>query len=395
MDFDPYDPVVRLDPYAAYRRLREDDPVHRSTLGLWFISRYADADFVLRDRRFGRDFDRFLELQMGSGPLRDLFTGMMLYHDPPDHTRLRALVAKAFTPRVIASLQPFIQQIVDDLLDESMARGTIDVIADLAYPLPVMVICQLLGIPHGDRLLFRAWSRDLSAALDYMLTPDVVARANEAAAASTVYMRALIAEHRRQPQQDLITLLIQAEEQGGHLSEMEIVSTCMFLFGAGHETTTGLIGNSLLALLHHPSQLDLLTKRPSLIVGAIDEFLRYDSPVQLAGRIAIERIQIGERTIEEGDVVVALLGAANRDEARFAEPDRLDVARSNAQALSFGGGLHYCLGASLAKIEAQAALRSMMQRCRDLRLTSTPLQWRQTVVLRSLESLPVTFRPRA
>ena len=218
MDFNPYDPAVRLDPYPAYRRLREHDPVHRSSLGLWFISRYADADFVLRDRRFGRAFDRYLEAQMGAGPLRDLFAGMMLYHDPPDHTRLRGLVAKVFTPRLMSSLQPFIQQIVDDLLDDSITRGAIDVIGDLAYPLPVLVICQLLGIPADDRQQFRDWSRDLSAAMDYMLTPEVVSRANDAAAASTSYMRALIAERRRQPRQDLVTLLIQAEENGGHLS---------------------------------------------------------------------------------------------------------------------------------------------------------------------------------
>ncbi len=396
MDFNPYDSSVRLDPYPAYRQLREQDPVHKSALGLWFVSRYADADFVLRDRRFGRDFDRFLDTQIGRiGPLRDLFAGMMLYRDPPDHTRLRGLVAKAFTPRVVSSLEPFVKQIVNDLLDDGIARGHMDVIGELAYPLPVLVICQLLGIPAEDRQLFRLWSRDLSAALDYMLTPDVVARADEAARESTDYLRGLITDRRRFPQQDLASLMIQAEQDGGHLTEMEIISTCIFLFGAGHETTTGLIGNSVLALLLNPDQQALLTRKPALIASAIDELLRFDSPVQMAGRVAIERVDLGGRCIEEGDVVVALLGAANRDDERFVDPDRLDVMRTSVTPLSFGGGLHYCLGAWLAKVEARAALEALLTRSRDLSFASPELKWRQTVVLRSLESLPVTFMPRA
>jgi hypothetical protein len=395
MDFNPHDPEVRRDPYAAYRQLREQDPVHRSSLGLWFITRYGDAEAVLRDRRLGRNFDQFLDLQIGTGPLRTMFSGMMLYHDPPDHTRLRGLVAKAFTPRVVASLQPFIEQLVDDLLDDAMARGSLDVIGDLAYPLPALVICQLLGIPAEDRQTLRAYSRDLSAALDYMLTPDVIERANRAAEASTEYLLRLVAERRRRPQQDLISMLIEAEEDGGRLSETEIASTCMLLFGAGHETTTSVIGTSVLALLQNQAQLDLLLKRPALLPNALDEFVRYDCPIQMAGRVAVERVEVAGRVIEPGDIAVIILAAANRDPERFPDPDRLDVRRPDNTPLSFGGGLRYCMGGALAKLEAHAALHALLGRCRDMRLATTTLQWRETVVFRGLESLPITFRARS
>jgi pimeloyl-[acyl-carrier protein] synthase len=395
MDFNPHDPAVRHDPYAAYRELREQEPIHRSSLGLWFITRYTDAEAVLRDRRCGRNFDRFLDLQIGTGPLRTMFSGMMLYHDPPDHTRLRSLVAKVFTPRVVASLQPFIEQLVDELLDAALARGSLDVIGDLAYPLPALVICQLLGIPIEDRQTLRAWSRDLSAALDYMITPEVLERANRAAQASTDYLTQLVAERRRRPQQDLISMMIQAEDDGARLSETEIVSTCMLLFGAGHETTTSVIGTSVLALLQNPEQLRLLLRTPALLPRAFDEFVRYDCPIHMAGRVTCERVQVGDHTIDPGEIIVIILAAANHDPERFSEPDRLDIERSDNTPLSFGGGLRYCLGSALAKVETQAALHAMLSRCRDMRLTTATLQWRETVVFRGLESLPITFRARS
>jgi pimeloyl-[acyl-carrier protein] synthase len=395
MDFNPHDPTVRQDPYAAYRELREQDPVHRSSLGLWFVTRYGDADTVLRDRRCGRNFDRFLDLQIGSGPLRTMFSGMMLYHDPPDHTRLRGLVAKVFTPRLVASLQPFIEQLVDDLLDVNLSRGSLDVIGDLAYPLPALVICQLLGIPIEDRQTLRAWSRDLSAALDYMLTPEVVERANRAAQGSSEYLTRLVAERRRRPQQDLISMMLAAEEGGGRLSENEIVSTCMLLFGAGHETTTSVIGTSILALLQNPDQLALLIKTPTLLPHALDELLRYDCPIHMAGRVAGDRIEVGGHAIEPGEIIVIILAAANRDPDRFPDPDRLDLRRPGNTPLSFGGGLRYCLGSALAKVEAQAALHALLARCRDMHLATSTLQWRETVVFRGLESLPITFKARS
>jgi cytochrome P450 len=393
MEFNPFLPELRENPYPLYSKLRAHDPIHRSPLGMWFISRYADADALLRDRRLGRDFSRFLDAQIGHGPLRALFDGMMLYADPPDHTRLRGLVARAFTSSVVASMQPTIQQIVDALLDARARDGRIDVIEHLAYPLPVLVICQMLGIPTADRDWFQHWSRDLGAALDYVLTPEVVARGDGAAQDSTIYLRALIRERRQARGDDLLSKLIQAEDHGSRLTEMEIISTCMLLFGAGHETTMGLIGNAVLALLRHPDQLHALRTDPSLMTAAIDEFLRFDTPVQMTGRIARQDVTVGATTIPEGDVVVILLGAANRDPARFERPDDLDVRRSNSAPLSFGGGVHYCLGAPLARVEAQIALATLIRRCTDLRLESSVPEWRDTVVLRGLRSLPLRFSP--
>ncbi len=393
MEFDPYDPEVRADPYPAYRRLRRHTPVVRSAAGMWLVSAYDDAQTVLRDRRFGRNFARFLEAQIGDGPLRALFDAMLLYKDPPEHTRLRSLVAKAFGPRTIAAMRAEVQRLVDELLDARTADGALDVVGDLGYPLPVRVICRMLGIPEADTPCFREWSRALSAALDYVLTPEVVASASAAAAASIDYLRAFVAERRRAPGTDLLSRLVTAEDGGQRLAEMELIGTCMFLFGAGHETTTGLIGNGMLALLRHPTQLERLRRDPSLVPSAVEELLRYDSPVQMAGRVANERVVIRDVAIEPGDVVVVLLGAANRDEARFPLPDRLDVGRPDNAPLSFGGGIHYCLGAPLAKLEAEIAIASLVARCPDLRVSDGDPAWRDTVVLRGLASLPVAFTP--
>jgi cytochrome P450 len=393
VEYDPFAPELREDPYPLYHRLRAQAPVHRSALGMWLISRYSDAELLLRDRRLGRNFSTFLDAQIGHGPLRTLFDGMMLYADPPDHTRLRNLVARAFTPTVVASMAGEIQRLVDRLLDARAAEGTIDVIEHLAYPLPVLVICQMLGIPTADRDWFQHWSRDLGAALDYVLTPEVVARGDGAAQDSTIYLRALIRERRHTRGDDLLSKLIEAEDQGSRLTEPEIISTCMLLFGAGHETTMGLIGNAMLAALQHPDQLRALRDDAAIMRTAVDEFLRFDTPVQMAGRIAREPIVLDDAAIAEGDVVVILLGAANRDPARFERPDELDVRRPDNAPLSFGGGVHYCLGAALARLEAQAALGTLIRRFPDLRLDAAAPEWRDTVVLRGLRSLPLRFSP--
>jgi pimeloyl-[acyl-carrier protein] synthase len=251
----------------------------------------------------------------------------------------------------------------------------------------------MLGIPASDTVAVREWSRHLSAALDYVLTSEVIALANTAAEESTAYLRSLVALRRSAPTDDLLSRLIQAEEEGQHLSEAEIVSTCMFLFGAGHETTTGLIGNAVLALMEHGGQFERLRATSSLVGATVDETLRYDSPVQMAGRVATEDIELGGKTIREGEVVVILLGAANRDPERFVDPDVLDIGRADNVPLSFGGGIHYCLGAALARAEAHVALRTIAQRMADVRLTTAP-RWRDTVVLRGLERLPVAFSAR-
>ncbi len=394
-DFNPYSPEFHADPFSEYRRLRAEDPVHRSPLGAWFISRYADAHVLLRDRRLGRDFSMFLDAQMGDSPLRRMLGSTMLYNDPPHHTRLRTLVSKAFTPRVVDAMAPRIQTLVDVLLDAVTPEGAMDVIADLAYPLPVQVICDMVGIPRADHALLRTWSRDFAATLEFVLPPDVLARGNAAAVGATDYLRALIRERRTRPADDVLTRLIAAEEAGQKLSEDEIISTCMLLFSAGHETTTSLVGNAVLTLLRHPDQMHRLAIDPPRVRAAVLEFLRYEPSIHMTSRVAIADVAVGETMIVAGDVVVVLLAAANRDPARFAEPDRFDAARIDNEPLTFGGGIHHCLGNALARIETEITIATLLRRCPALRFagSETPM-WLDTVTIRGLKQLQVAFEPQ-
>jgi cytochrome P450 len=389
-EFNPYLPEFHANPYPFYHQLRAEDPVHRSALGPWLIARYADAYALLRDRRLGRDFGSFLDAQMGPTLLRQMLGRTMLFNEPPDHTRLRTLVSKAFTPRVVEGMAPRIRAIVDELLDRVAGASRIDVIADLAYPLPVIVISEILGIPREDDAILRGWSRDFAQTLEFVLTPEILDRGNAAAHAATDYFHRLIRERRRQPRADMLTRLIQAEEHGQKLTEDEIIVTCVFLFGAGHETTTGLIGNAMLALFRHPDQWRRLVEDPTLMRSAVSEFLRYDSSVQMAGRVATANVEIGGRTITAGEVVVVLLGAANRDPARFPHPDSLDVARADNDPLSFGGGIHHCLGAALGRLEIDAAIGSLARRLPQIAadIDLETVTWRDTVAIRGLQALP-------
>jgi hypothetical protein len=395
-DFNPYSPEFHADPFPEYHRLRAEDPVHRSPLGAWFVSRYGDAHALLRDRRLGRDFSVFLDAQMGDSPLRRMLGSTMLYNDPPHHTRLRTLVSTAFTPRVVDAMAPRIQALVDALLDRVAAAGALDVIADLAYPLPVQVICDMVGIPRQDHALLRTWSRDFAATLEFVLPPDVLERGNAAAVGATDYLRALIRERRKRPADDVLTRLIAAEEQGQRLSEEEIISTCMLLFSAGHETTTGLIGNAILTLLRHPAQMQQLAGDPAHVRHAVLEFLRYEPSIHMTSRMAVADIETGGKTIAAGDVVVVLLAAANRDPARFADPDRFDVGRLDNEPLTFGGGLHHCLGNALARIETEIAIATLLRRLPALRFANAdPPTWLDTVTVRGLQKLDVAFDRQA
>ena len=394
MEYNPFLPEYLENPYPMYHRLRAEDPVHRSALGFWVLSRYDDVVTVLRDPRFGREAianvvrDREL-FQDQTGPARS-----MLFRDPPDHTRLRSLVQKAFTPRVVEGLRPRVQAIVDGLLDEVTPAGTMDVIADVAYPLPVIVICEMLGVPASDRDAFKGWSLDVARSLDALVIPaetGIVERGVAARRAFGGYFRALIAERRRRPRPDLLSALIAAEEEGDKLSEAELLATCILLFVAGHETTVNLIGNGLLALLCHPAELARLRDDPKLAESAVEELLRYDGPVQRTGRVAKEDVVLDGHKIAAGELVLALVGAANRDPAHFREPDRLDVARADNRHIAFGWGIHFCLGASLARLEAQITLATLLRRMPRLRLQSETAHWRPTSVLRGLADLPVAF----
>lgn len=390
-EFDPFNPEVRIDPYPWYRRIREAEPVHQSLAGYWFVSAFAEADSVLRDRRFGRDFSQFLDVQMGGGQLRDLFNSFLFFMDPPSHTRLRTLVAGAFTRDSVRRLRPNIEAITEALIAAARAKASMDVILDLAEPLPIQVICELLGLPESDRKLIHGWSRDLSAALEFVLTPEIVDKASAAALEATAYFRELISDRRRRPQDALIDRLIAVEIDGETLTEREIIGTSIFLFGAGHETTTCLIGNAVLALLDHPAEREKLLEDPSLAPRAVEEFLRFDSPVQMTGRIAREDVTLGGRMIAAGNVVIVVLGAANRDPARFQDPDRLDIIRPNNTSLSFGGGIHFCLGSMLARAEAEIAIPALLRTFPKLRLRSDTVSWRTTLVLRGATSLPIEW----
>jgi cytochrome P450 len=397
--FDPLSPQFIRDPYPHYDRLRRLDPVHLAPHGLYLVSRHSDVSGVLRDKRFGKDFVERTTRRYGPKIMEEpIFRSMshwMLQQDPPDHARLRGLVVKAFTARRVEDMRPRIQQVVDQTLDRVVPRGSMDLIEDYAFRLPITIICDMLGIPEEHRELFYNGSRDSGRILDPVpLTPEDIAKSNAAYMMSQMYFQQLFELRRKQPGDDLTTQLVQAEEDGSKLTNEELTANIILLFGAGHETTVNLIGNALLALHRNPDQLALLKARPELITGAIEEFLRYDSSVQMTGRVTLEDIDdLGGRKIPKGESVLCLLGSANRDPAVYPEgADRLDIARPNVRPLSFGGGIHFCLGAQLARIEAEIAISTLLRRLPDLRLDDVENpEWRPTFVLRGLKRLPASW----
>ncbi|MCU1374529.1 MAG: cytochrome [Actinomycetia bacterium] len=396
--FDPLEPGFTTDPYDQYARLRAADPVHRSALGPWVLSRYEDVNRLLRDPSTSVDRDsstgtRNQVLVDAFGERRNRGTRSMLNADPPDHTRLRRLVSKAFTPRMVEGLRPRAQAVTDALLD-AVDGPEVDLIAAVAFPLPFTVICDMLGMPVGEtRDEVRAWSHTLAGALEPIISPE---QANAAAQASD-HLRAHLLEvltaKRRAPGEDLLSALLLAEDDGDVLSIDELLDQVNLLFVAGHETTVNLIGNGVLALLRHPDQLDRLRRDPSLVVNATDELLRWDSPVQISRRILLADQTIGGVDLPAGSFVLTLLGSANRDEARWGEDAAaLDVGREGAgQHLSFGAGIHHCLGAALARVEGQVAFGSLLARYPGMALATDTPAWNGRVLLRGLDSLPVSL----
>ena len=368
----------RNNPYPMYREVQQRDPVHRLRLvNAWALTRYDDADLVLRDhRRFGNEGRDYGYLDYVT--LLDL--------DPPDHTRLRSLVSKAFTRRTVSDLEHRIQRIVDELLDAVADRQRFDLIEALAYPLPMIVIAEMLGVPARDMDRFEDWSQDIALVVEPVLRGRDIRRARRASDELFEYFEGIIEQRRRDPQGDLISALLAAEEAGDQLTRDEMLGTLVLLLVAGNETTRNLIGNGTLALLNHPDQRQRLTEDPSLLDSAIDELLRYDSPVQLDSRIAREDVVLGGKRIRAGQQVIAVLGAANRDPAAFAKPDALDIGRSEKNHLAFGRGIHYCLGSPLAILEARIAFTSLLERYSAMRLVAEP-RFRNQIVLRGLEEL--------
>ena len=376
--YDLLSPQLREDPYPIYRELRSKDPVHRMRLvKAWALTRYDDVERVLRDDKRFCNGDRILVKTI---PLS------LLDMDPPEHTRVRALVSKAFTPRAVGRLHGRIQEITNRLLDEVAGRRRFDVITALGYPLPITVIAEMLGVRPEDMGFFEGWSNTLALAVDPILGGKQVAAIKRAAEQVYAYFEGIIAERRREPKDDMVTALMMAEEKGQRLTHEEMLSVMLLILVAGNETTRNLIGNAVLALLRNPAQLERLREDRRLLEPAVDELLRYDSPVQLDGRVAREDVKIGGKLIREGDVVISVLGAANRDPEAFDDPESLDVGRRGNSHLSFGRGVHYCLGGPLAIMEARVALSGLLDRYSSLRLAVEP-DFRKGVALRGVERL--------
>jgi cytochrome P450 len=391
-DIEPFAPEHRADPHPIYDRLRAEDPIHHDPDDFWILTRYADCEAILRDPRWSSNptharVQRPIEERSAREAVAELDFPVLLFMDPPDHTRLRKLVSKAFTPRSVERLRPRIQQLVDELLDRAVERQGMELIADLAYPLPVTVICELLGVPTEDQHLFGPWSSDASRLLDGEIDADTMQRGMVAVMQLLNYFNDVFADRRAHPRDDLLSALLAAEEEGDKLSETELRAITLLLFIAGHETTMNLIGNGMLALLRHRSQFERLSTDPSLAPSAIEELLRYDGPVHLTGRVALEDVEVGGHRFEAGESVVTLVAAANRDPARFTDPHRLDVARPDNHHLTFSQGIHYCLGAALARVEGQVAIGTMARRFPTIELETTDPQYRDHFVLRGLREL--------
>ena len=376
--YNPLSSALRQDPYSLYEELRQKDPVHRMRLqNGWVLTDYADIDMVLRDnRRFGNAGREFGYIPQVS----------MLDLDPPEHTKIRALVSHGFTPRSVASLEPRIRETVARLLGNVEGRDRFDLIAELAFPLPVIVIAEMLGVPPEDREQFNEWSNVVSLIVDPLLNERQVRQVRQAVDEVFTYLEAVAEERRRNPREDLVSALVTAEVDGERLERDDLLVNLLLVLVAGNETTRNLIGNGTFALLRNRDELQRLLDDPALLNGAIDELLRFDSPVQLDLRIAREPVELRGKRIAAGQRILCLLGAANRDPQAFTNPDRLDLRRSASSHLAFGRGIHYCLGAPLARLEARAAFDALLPRLGSLRLAEAP-QYRDQVTLRGLESL--------
>lgn len=404
--FNPFEPGYHDDPYRQYERLREADPVHHSVLGPWFLFRQADVERLIREPDLSVQFDNarlegtprlaMFEAVLGDEAMdeaRQRGDHAILNLDPPDHTRLRRLVSKVFTPKAVEEMRPRAQAIVDEHLDRVSPAAHMDLVADLAFPLPVQVISEMLGMPEADRDQLREWSHVLAGTLDPILPAEHIRAAFEASQLMGDYVRAVIGAKRTDPADDLLSALIHAEDEGDVLSEDEVLDNVILLYIAGHETTVNLVANGVLALLEHRDQWERLCASPSeLAPPATEECLRYDSPVQFTRRVTLQDVEIDGHRVEPGSFVLACLGSANRDPAAWGPTaDEFDATRGDARRhVSFGGGIHHCLGAALARVEAQVALRTLAARFPGLRLAGEPVR-NQRVVLRGLDALPVAL----
>ena len=405
MEYDLDSPEFLANPYPIFDQMRSNDPIYWSAENsYWILTRYADIASLIQNEnlssnRIGAHARRMPdEAKEHFRPFFTAVSSWMLMIDPPDHTRLRGLVSKAFTPRVVENMRELVQELVDDMLAAVTDRGRMDVMTDLANPLPATVIAELLGVPATEQRQFKAWSDDIALALsgiDIASTKDerfaLYELAQKSFLALSDYFMERVVELRRNPRENLLSALAQAEEQGDRLTEDELFANCVLLMIAGHETTTNLIGNGILALLQNPGQREALRSNPDLIVSAVEELLRYDSPVQKMGRIALADIHVAGKQIKKGELVCFSFAAANRDPEQFESPKQLDITRKPNRHLAFGHGLHYCVGAALARLEGQIAVNSVLRSLPKIQLAHETLEWYRNFTLRGLKSLPVAF----
>ncbi len=389
--FNPQDKDFIQNPYPTYERLQAESPIFwHEDMGMWVVASYVDVMGILRDKRFGRSIDHVISPEARGAtppsteyaPFYKLSDNSMFDKEPPEHTRLKSLVHKAFTPRRVENLRASIQQITNDLLDR--VDGEMDLLDDFAVPLPVTVIGELLGVPEADRRYLRPWSADIVAMYELNHTPEQAQRAVQASIEFSDYLRNLAKERRKHPQDDLITALAQAEEDGDKLTEDELISTCVLLLNAGHEATVNVIGNGMRALFQYPDQLDLLRHNPMLIQTAIEELMRFDTPLQLFRRWILEDMDYKGHAFQQGKEVALLFASANRDSAQFEHPQQLDLTRQDNPHVTFGAGIHYCLGAPLARLELQIAFQTLLTRFPKLEPIEEPV-FRDAFVIRGLQ----------
>jgi hypothetical protein len=388
-------------PYPIYDQLRSADPVRWTELwGCWLLTTYEDVVAVLQDHQRFSSRGRVTnvlqrELQPSAlaeaHPLIDHYSKGLINVDPPDHTRMRRLAQKTFLPRTLERLRPRVEEIVNDLIDEFEPTGKMDVVRDFAYPLPITVIAELLGVPAADRDNLKHWS---GAILEFQAVPrtdaEVVLRSQKALLELRDYFRGVFAQRRRKPEQDLISELLAVEEQGDHLTEEELLSTCVSILIGGHETTTSLLSSAVWLFINHPDLLARARQAPASMSGAVEEVLRFESPFQRLTRVAKEDVEIRGQKIRQGQTVMGLLGAANRDPAQFPDPARFDIERSPNRHVAFAHGIHFCLGAGLARLEAPIALNILFRRLPGLRLENRDIEWSMGV-LRALRHLEIAF----
>jgi cytochrome P450 len=393
------DPARKADPYPLYKEMYELGPILSTEWGEYFITRHTDCFNVLRDARFssnsshreGNENIRELITQLGYGDLMGLMTRIMLFADPPDHTRLRRLVSKAFTPKAIEEMRPRIAQIVDEILDDADAHGELELVDDLAFKLPVTVISEMLGVPMDDHEQLRVWTSAAVAALDPSDNPQALLPAAEALREMRVYFDALAERRRTDLGVDLLSAMIAAEDEGDRLSHEELIDTMLLLFAAGHETTVNLISGGTLNLLRNPAEMERLVADPSLITSTVEELLRFGPPVQATARTATIDLELAGESLTRGTQVIVMVAAANRDPLVFDEAEQLDIGREDNRHLSFGGGIHLCLGAPLARVEGQEAIGRLVRRFPGLKLVDDQVTWKPTTTIRGPASLPLTW----